>query len=92
MKLAVITLILGVMLLQGEALKCYQASCPTYPGNCHISIETCPEHKNTCYSVLHSKMFSLRYSLNKGCTTKADCKPMKTDDTFIQCCCTDLCN
>lgn len=89
MKAAITLLILGLLFIHGEALRCLRRPCLT-EGNCDSSAKTCAKNQDQCF-----KLGEGGYLLAKkgwGCASKRTCGLLQKFNPSALCCSTDLCN
>ncbi|KAG8436100.1 hypothetical protein GDO86_007272 [Hymenochirus boettgeri] len=88
MKSLVIFLVLGLIFMQVEALKCRKSACVgTRP--CSSSVATCGPDATLCFIMAQTEPL---ITLTRGCTTEANCKIMQSFYPTVRCCNYDLCN
>ncbi|XP_068107702.1 CD59 glycoprotein-like [Hyperolius riggenbachi] len=91
MKVAVTLLILVVIFLQGEALKCRKTNCPNYrPNSCSSTMMTCPADADNCF--VWTSVIGYQVSFSRGCMKRANCQLMSSTQQNFRCCSADLCN
>ncbi|NP_001082114.1 secreted LY6/PLAUR domain containing 1-like S homeolog precursor [Xenopus laevis] len=88
MKTAVVLVVLGMLLLNAEALKCRKSAC-SGSRPCSSTTVTCERDSTLCFVMLRSKPI---VSLTRGCITEGNCAILKSFDPNVRCCSTDLCN
>ncbi|KAE8612014.1 hypothetical protein XENTR_v10012675 [Xenopus tropicalis] len=88
MKTAVVLVVLGMVLLHAEALKCRKSAC-TGLRPCTTTEVTCDSKSTLCFVMTRSKPI---VSLTRGCITEANCSILKGFDPNVRCCSNDLCN
>ncbi|XP_028833600.1 CD59 glycoprotein-like [Denticeps clupeoides] len=90
MKTVLITLVVALVLTNGEALVCNRCVPAKAGGTCRVSPETCTAHKNACIS---ARFLTSPYGYFQRCISKADCTLLQTNAYIkVKCCEKDFCN
>uniref|UniRef100_A0A665T9F4 UPAR/Ly6 domain-containing protein n=1 Tax=Echeneis naucrates TaxID=173247 RepID=A0A665T9F4_ECHNA len=87
MKFVIFTLLVVLLVSQGESLKCYCGGIRRCSGN----VETCPGPNNVCISAIITAGPSVKHF--KGCYDSQGCQLLNSSPlTTAFCCHHDMCN
>ncbi|XP_076837537.1 uncharacterized protein ly97.3 [Brachyhypopomus gauderio] len=90
MKVLVFALVLGLMVVSGLGLDCYQCVPAKAGGACEITTVTCPAGKHACAAV---KFLTRPYGHYQKCMAPSDCEQLKLNAYInLKCCQDNLCN
>ncbi|XP_073447401.1 CD59 glycoprotein-like [Aquarana catesbeiana] len=91
MKAVITLLILGLLFIHGEALRCYQGCCTGTDGCC-LPVQTCAKDEDRCLMRSGIGMSLSKTWFTGGCFTGQECMKYELTDPNIRCCEGDLCN